>query len=190
VLDFGLAKAFNPGLATPSAPLVSNSPTLASPTVTIGGVILGTADYMAPEQARGKPVDKRADIWAFGVLLYEMITGRRPFHGETLSDTIASVLTGDPDLFGATSRHAARRPHADRTMPQRDPKLRLRDVGEARIVLSAPRAPFGNLRRGRPPVVSGGARRRVASAALVAIAILFAAARPLWVRAPSTDRPI
>ena len=192
VLDFGLAKALDPELATPSASLVSNSPTIASSPKTMGGVILGTAAYMAPEQARGKPVDKRADIWAFGVLLYEMITGRRPFHGETLSDTIASVLTGDPDF----SALPATTPHAVRTLIerclQRDPRLRLRDIGEARIVLSAP----GDAVRAS---ASGTVARRswwrgragLLGAALVAIAILFAAARPWWVRAPSTaDRPM
>jgi len=191
VLDFGLAKAMDPGPAMSSAPLVSGSPTVTSPTPTMGGVILGTAAYMAPEQARGKAVDRRADIWAFGVLLYEMITGRRPFRGETLSDTIASVLTCDPDL----SVIPAATPHAVRTLIerclQRDPKLRLRDIGEARIVLSAPgegsRAPMSSpaSRDSRWPVGAG-----VLGAALIAIAIFFAA-RLLWFRAPSAvDSPM
>ena len=138
VLDFGLAKAFDPGLATSTAGDVSSAPTMACPNVTMSGVILGTPSYMAPEQARGQPVDQRTDIWAFGVLLYEMISGRRPFNGETLSDTIAAVLTGEPDF----SAIPATTPYAIRTLIerclQRDPKVRLRDIGEARIVLSAP----------------------------------------------------
>ena len=95
VLDFGLAKA----LEAP-APAVGN-PSI-SPTLTIegtrAGMILGTAAYMAPEQARGKAVDKRADIWSFGVVLYEMLTGKQPFAGATVSDTLAAVLKTEPDL--------------------------------------------------------------------------------------------
>ena len=192
VLDFGLAKTLDPGLATSGPQRLSSSPTITSPMATMGGVLLGTAAYMAPEQARGKPVDKRADIWAFGVLLYEMITGRRPFHGETLSDTIASVLTGDPDV----SAIPADTPHAVRTLIerclQRDPKVRLRDIGEARIVLSAPVETAPASASG--PALSGSwwpGRAGLLGATLVAIAIVFAAARPLWFRASSTaDRPI
>jgi eukaryotic-like serine/threonine-protein kinase len=94
VLDFGLAKALL-GESAPGTPDLSASPTLSSPTV--AGVLLGTAAYMAPEQARGKAVDKRADIWAFGVVLFEMLTGRPMFEGETVSDTLAGVLTREPE---------------------------------------------------------------------------------------------
>src|SRR4029453_13931882 len=80
-----------------SPPAVSQSPTITSPAMTQLGVILGTAAYMAPEQARGKPVDKRADIWAFGCVLYEMLTGRRAFAGDDVSDVLASVLAREPD---------------------------------------------------------------------------------------------
>ena len=147
---------------------------------------------MPPEQARGKSVDKRADIWAFGVLLYEMIAGRRPFNGDTLSDTIASVLTADMDF----SAIPATTPYSIRTLLerclQRDPKVRLRDIGEARIALSAP---VEAARTSAAGPASRGSRRPARAwlfgAVLVAIAIVFAAARPLWLRAPSaTDRPI
>src|SRR5262245_61249220 len=98
VLDFGLAKpggAGGPGRAGDAL----NSPTLTGPaSLTMGGVILGTAAYMAPEQARGKPVDRRADIWAFGCVLYEMLTGRRAFPGEDVNETLASILAREPDL--------------------------------------------------------------------------------------------
>ena len=94
VLDFGLASVAQTSAGDSGNP--SNSPTLTiSPTS--AGMILGTAGYMSPEQARGKPVDKRADIWAFGVVLYEMLTGKRLFDGETISDTLAQVLTKEPD---------------------------------------------------------------------------------------------
>jgi len=94
-LDFGLAKAF-------TEPKETSANAEQSPTLTIGatevGVILGTAAYMAPEQAKGKSVDKRADIWAFGVVLYELLTGERLFKGEDVADTLAQVLTKTPDL--------------------------------------------------------------------------------------------
>src|SRR5262245_52024922 len=95
VLDFGLAKAYV-GDGASSAPDASHSPTVTK-TGSESGVILGTAAYMAPEQARGKRVDRRADIWAFGVVLFEMLTGTRLFHGETTSDTLAAVLKSEPD---------------------------------------------------------------------------------------------
>src|SRR5205814_6088770 len=93
VLDFGLAKAYD---ANPTSTTSSNSPTMASMAATNAGVILGTAAYMSPEQARGKTVDKRADIWAFGAVLYEMLTGQRAFPGEDLTDTLANVLKLEP----------------------------------------------------------------------------------------------
>jgi serine/threonine-protein kinase len=94
VLDFGLAKELD-GDATRSAVDVTQSPTLTAATGL--GVILGTAAYMAPEQARGKTADRRADIWAFGCVLYEMLTGRRAFEGESVTDTMAAILRGEPD---------------------------------------------------------------------------------------------
>ena len=99
VLDFGLAKAWSAssGSGPSSTPEVTQSPTLAY-SGTLAGVVLGTAAYMAPEQARGKGVDKRADVWAFGVVLWEMLTGRTMFVGETVTDVIAAVVTHDPDL--------------------------------------------------------------------------------------------
>ena len=108
VLDFGLAKAWagDGGVGTSSADL-SQSPTLAH-TGTAAGLILGTAAYMSPEQARGKPVDKRADIWAFGVVLYEMLTGRRLFAGETVSDMLAPCPAPGDRLDGAARGDAGR----------------------------------------------------------------------------------
>ena len=96
VLDFGLAKAWGGEPASGSAPDLSQSPTLAH-TGTAAGMILGTAAYMSPEQARGKTVDKRADVWAFGALLHELLAGRPLFTGETVSDVLAAVLTREPD---------------------------------------------------------------------------------------------
>jgi eukaryotic-like serine/threonine-protein kinase len=129
VLDFGLARVFE--AETRSGDL-SLSPTITQ-RATQAGVIMGTAAYMSPEQARGRSVDRRADIWAFGVVLYELLTGRRLFDGETVSDTIAAVLRSDPDwsaLPGATPP-AVRR--LLRRCLQRDPRRRLRDIGDARV---------------------------------------------------------
>jgi serine/threonine protein kinase len=94
ILDFGLAKAIEPISALSAG--VTTSPTITSPAMTQLGVILGTAAYMSPEQAKGRPADKRSDVWAFGCVLYEMLTGRRAFEGEDVSETLAAVLRGQP----------------------------------------------------------------------------------------------
>ena len=136
VLDFGLAKALEPGSGdrrSAESPNLANSPTITSPAMTMRGMILGTAAYMAPEQAKGKPVDKRADIWAFGCVLYEMLAGRRAFAGDDISTTLAAVLLKDPE-WGAlpASTPVALRRLLTRCLTK-DPKARLRDIGEARI---------------------------------------------------------
>jgi eukaryotic-like serine/threonine-protein kinase len=129
VLDFGLAKAFD---ASPVRGDLANSPTLAMDS-TRTGVIMGTAGYMSPEQAREEVVDRRADIWSFGVVFYELLTGRRTFEGQTLSCTLNSALTSDPDW----ARLPAGTPLAVRRLLERclqpDPKKRLRDIGDAWI---------------------------------------------------------
>ena len=118
VLDFGLAKSGGSQEITPDSPTMMPGTQL--------GMILGTAGYMSPEQARGKEVDKRADIWAFGVVLYEMVAGKRLFEGETVSDTLAAVLKEEPDLRlapGKTRRLLL-------ACLEKDPKRRLRDIGD------------------------------------------------------------
>jgi serine/threonine-protein kinase len=133
VLDFGLAKALDPAASSGSADAM-NSPTLTAQ-ATAAGIILGTAAYMSPEQARGRDADKRADVWAFGVVLFEMLTGSRLFQGETISDTLAAVLRQDipwpalPDSTPNEIRKLLRR------CLERDRKNRLHDVADARIVL-------------------------------------------------------
>ena len=144
VLDFGLAKAWAGDASgvgsAPSAPsALSQSPTLAN-TGTVAGVILGTAAYMSPEQARGRPVDKRADVWSFGVLLWEMLTGRQLFVGDTVTDVIAAVVTREPDLdaLPRATPPAVRRLIA--RCLRKDPRTRLPDVGAARLELQDVRA--------------------------------------------------
>lgn len=134
VLDFGLAKAFTGDASTPSGADFTQSPTLA-PNATQAGVILGTPAYMSPEQARGKPVDRRADIWAFGVVVYEMLTGSRLFAAGTFGDTLAAVLTTAPDwsLLPAGTPPSVRR--LLRRCLERDPRRRLGWIGGARLEL-------------------------------------------------------
>ena len=131
VLDFGLAKA----LDTSPDEDITNSPTMLMSSPTVPGVILGTAAYMSPEQARGKRVDRRTDIFAFGCLLYEMLSGERAFVGDTVSDTLASVLKESPDTGALPSDT----PPAIVTLLgrcfEKDPRRRLQDIGEARILL-------------------------------------------------------
>ncbi len=130
VLDFGLAKALE--VEATASSNVSDSPTLTA-AATQAGVIIGTAAYMSPEQARGKSVDRRADIWAFGCVLYEMLAGRQAFEGDTVSDTLAAVLKTEPDLSALPASTPARVRELLRRCLTKDPKRRLRDIGEARI---------------------------------------------------------
>ena len=109
--------------------------------MTAMGMILGTAAYMAPEQARGKIVDKRADIWAFGVVLFEMLTGGSPFHGDTVSDSVAAVLTRELDWRAIPQATPESVRVLLRRCLDRDPRRRLQAIGEARVVLENPGAP-------------------------------------------------
>ena len=185
VLDFGLAKLAESGAdlmrsaggAGPEGPAyISQAPTLASPAMmTSAGVILGTAAYMSPEQARGKTVDTRADIWAFGCVLYEMLTGKAAFGGETLTDIVAAVVTNEPDWAGLPANTpAAARALLGRCL-QKDPRRRLQHAGDARIEIEeaiaepAPRSQSANASRPTAPFA------RVipwATVALLALALL------------------
>jgi len=136
VLDFGLAKALEP--ATTGGVDMTHSPTITA-RATRAGIILGTAAYMAPEQAKGKAVDRRADIWAYGVVLYEMLSGRRLFDGETPSEVLAAVILKDPDMSALPASTPAHVRHLLARCLEKDPKQRLRDIGEARLALAEPR---------------------------------------------------
>ena len=112
---------------------MSQSPTITTPAMTHAGIILGTAAYMSPEQARGKTVDRRADIWAFGVVLFEMVTGRRAFEGDDIAITLAAVMMKEPDWRALpTPTPMALRRLLTRCL-KKDPKARMRDIGDARL---------------------------------------------------------
>ena len=171
VLDFGLAKALDePGGSGGSGRSggsggeeVLNSPTIMSPGNTMHGVILGTAPYMAPEQAKGKPVDRRVDIWAFGCVLFEMLTGGRAFGGETLSEVIAQLLEREPDwrLLPAKTPEPIRR-LLHRSL-EKDPRRRLDSAAAVRLdIEDALAQPWPDARSGKSadPRVSATRLRR------------------------------
>lgn len=165
VLDFGLAKI-------EAAPMEPDSPT-SPPVDTESGIIMGTPGYMAPEQARGKTVDKRADIWAFGAVLYQMITGRAPFEGETTAEMIAAVLQQEPDL----SRVPVQARHLIQRCLEKDPKRRLRDIGDAQWELDRIRQPIETHASSADHAVSS---RRTVLLLAVAILLGIAAGAFVW----------
>jgi Tol biopolymer transport system component len=184
VLDFGLAKAFDSGPASAGDPVTSPTLTMES---TRAGVILGTAAYMSPEQARGKPVDKRADIWSFGVVFYELLTGAKAFEGETISDTLAAVLRADLDW----NRLPADTPFGVRRLLQRclerDPNKRLRDIGDVWNDLDSDE----NRPAETAVVVAPPSRLRWVPWTIAALAILIAGAIAWeWLRAPEPPRAV
>ena len=174
VLDFGLAKAL--GLEAPEVDPM-NSPTLANDATRMG-MILGTAAYMAPEQARGKPVDRRADIWAFGVILFEMLTGRRAFEGDDASITLANVLKEDPDWQRLPSNLPPSINRLLRRCLEKDPRRRLSAIADARLELDEQEAPFAIA----PPTAASRRRPFAASAAaaLVGAMLLATAGYVFW----------
>jgi len=131
VLDFGLAKAME--VATGSSPNITQSPTITTPAMTQAGMILGTAAYMAPEQAKGRPADKRADIWAFGCVLYEILTGRRAFSGEDVAETLAHILTKEPDWLALPASTPIPIRRLLRRCLEKDRRRRLADAADARL---------------------------------------------------------
>ena len=206
VLDFGLAKLLPGPAAFDSAqareaghysgsagaehndrsPALTVSPTITTPAMTMAGVILGTAAYMSPEQAKGRPADKRSDIWAFGCVLFEMLTGKRPFDGDDVSDTLAAVLRAEPDW----SALPAATPRGVRTLLRRclekDRKRRLADAADARLELDdgsldAPAA--------APLAKPSSARRAITVIMGIVIASVLTSA-VWWGARPRTEAPI
>ena len=179
VLDFGLAKALDP--ARPQS-----GDALDSPTITAGatqlGMVLGTAAYMAPEQAKGKPVDKRADIWAFGCVLYEMLTGRRTFAGEDVSDTLAFVITKEPEWSALPAETPAPLRRLLRRCLEKDRKRRLADISDARLELDEALTPEPHVSVPAAPVSQRPGWRRAAPWAVAMAAVLaLIATLVMWV---------
>jgi eukaryotic-like serine/threonine-protein kinase len=180
ILDFGLAKALEGDTAAKDP---SSSPTM-SRMATQAGIILGTAAYMSPEQAKGKAVDRRADIWAFGCVLYEMLTGKKPFEGETTTDILAAVVRAEPDWSQLPSSTPSPIRNLLTRCLKKDAKQRLQAIGEARIALEQmasgeiPESP------GSPAAMAAPATaplwRRVTPWALAAIAVLAAVAAVVY----------
>ena len=171
VLDFGLAKAVS---GDGSSPDVTSSPTLTARS-TEAGIILGSAAYMSPEQARGKPVDKRADIWAFGALLYEMLSGRRAFGGETVSDTLAAVLMTEPDWTALPADTPGNVRKVLRRCLERDRGRRLHDIADARLELDEAPEPMllaGAASTPAPARLPSGLRARLPTALAALFALL------------------
>jgi Tol biopolymer transport system component/tRNA A-37 threonylcarbamoyl transferase component Bud32 len=192
VLDFGLAKALDNASDSGTA---SMSPTLTTP-ATLAGTILGTAAYMSPEQAKGKPADRRVDIWAFGCVLFEMLTGARPFKGDGISETLASVIMGAPAMEQLPERLPPGILRLVNRCLEKDPQRRLRDIGEARFLIeetlagraegtaAEPEAGASSSLRGVPVILTAGIA--LAAAILAAGVIIFTGS---WF-APTTRRPV
>ena len=192
VLDFGLAKALEAGSVAAAgsgaatSPALANSPTLTAAHATALGVILGTAAYMAPEQARGGAVDRRADVWAFGVVLHEMVAGRRLFAGETVSDTLAGVLRDDIALDALPPGTPPELRRLLRRCLERNPRARLRDMAEARVALDLATAelaaPAPRPAVAAQPHARGGAARLLAALPWALVAALAGALLWLFLR--------
>ena len=194
VLDFGLAKGSEAWAArsgssggTGALAELSESPTMMP--ATVQGVLLGTAPYMSPEQARGKPVDKRTDIWAFGCVLYEMLAGHPAFQGETATDAIAAILEREPDLTAMPASVPASIRHLVQRCLQKDSRRRMRDMGDLRFELDALQDAGAD--DGRPKAAN---RRRelawLAAGAILAAVAVGGAWRFSFARTPTVARDI
>jgi len=196
VLDFGLAKAMDAGGGASHD--MTNSPTITSPAMmTRAGVILGTAAYMSPEQAKGKAVDKRTDIWAFGCVLYELLTGQRAFAGDDVTDLVVAVMTKEPDWSRVPPATPPRIIDLLKRCLKKSPRERLHDVADARLdiedAIAAGAVDAGAARVTGGPVTRGIASRmlkaeRLAWLAFALIVAVIAGASPLF--RPPSDQPL
>ncbi len=194
VLDFGLAKALDPssgaGTSAMNSPTLTDFATRLRPGGEVGtqlGMILGTAAYMAPEQARAKAVDRRADIWAFGVVLFEMLTGRRAFPGDDVSDVLASVLKSDPAWAAVPAGTPPSVQRLLRRCLEKDPRKRLSAIGDARLDLDE----NDQLAEAGPAVPAPPSSRRSRFSrlwpAIAGVAITAVIAAVLWIASPGSD---
>ena len=188
VLDFGLAKAMEP--AAGSSPSMSMSPTLTTPAMTQAGMILGTAAYMSPEQARGKIVDKRADVWAFGAVLFEMITGTRAFEGEDIADTLSNVMKVEPNWQKVPASTPPRVVQVMRACLQKYPKQRMDSAQGVRLALEG--AFETAVPQAAAPVPATPPRprwRRALPVAATAVVMSAIAAAATWTLKPAPPTP-
>jgi len=193
VLDFGLAKLAGPpdggayvrdGSGVPLQPDLTASPTVVSPNVTSVGIILGTAAYMAPEQAKGKAADKRSDIWAFGCILFEMLAGRRAFDGDDVSEMLAAVIKGEPHWSALPSSTPTATRRLLRRCLERDPRRRLHDIADARLELEEQEPP------GVASVVASQSRYRVAIPLAIVLVCSALTAAIVWALKPVPSAPL
>jgi eukaryotic-like serine/threonine-protein kinase len=188
LLDFGLAKAIERSDGTAVAD-VTNTPTLTSPARTMQGMILGTAAYMAPEQAKGKPVDQRADIWAFGCVLFEMLTGQRAFGGDDVTDTITSVLRDTPDLSKLPAEVPPHVRSALQSCLEKDAQRRWRSIGDVQLLLGG-QVDLG-VAASAPSSTRSAAGWRMKAALVFLTALTIAlAVTVMIVRRPAGARPV
>ena len=195
ILDFGLAKALEAEATGGSR--ASISPTLTTPAATRLGVILGTASYMSPEQAKGKNVDRRTDNWSFGCILYEMLAGHRPFGGEGVSEVLAAVIMSPVNFQDLPPAVPARVRQLVRRCLEKDPRRRLRDIGEARFVLEEILSGAGEEAPTTPgaagvAMAARGSKARLVAVALgaAAVAALGTAAALMFLSAPPEGSPV
>ena len=191
VLDFGLAKAIARAESGASAGVlagVTASPTLMSPaTMTSAGAILGTPAYMAPEQVRGRPLDHRADIWAFGCVLFEMLAGRRAFDGEEVSDVLANVLKSDPRWHALPSATPPIVQRLLRRCLEKDPRERLQAIGDARLEIREALNSAAHREAAAPSVAQRSSAARVGSIAVASVATALIVGAATWMLKPETD---
>ena len=186
VLDFGLAKALDPAAASRASGSgrdLANSPTITTPAMTMRGAILGTAAYMSPEQAKGRAVDKRADVWAFGCVLYEMLAGKQAFAGEDVTDTLTAVLRDTPDWNALPAATPAPIRTLLRRCIEKDPRKRTPHMAMARIEIDDVLSGGGNHLAAGPSPQSTLRRRRSRTpewVLIAAIGLLVAAATGYW----------
>jgi eukaryotic-like serine/threonine-protein kinase len=185
VLDFGLAKALEPAMSVCAD--ADASPTVTSPALTRIGVLLGTAAYMSPEQAKGRPADKRSDVWAFGCVLYEMVSARRAFDGEDVSDTIAAVLRGEPDWTALPANLSPAIVALIRGCLDKDRRRRIGDLSTARFIIDigdhaaavVPPLPESRIRRAIPAVLAATTAAAIAAFATWTLMRVPAPSQPL-----------
>ena len=190
VLDFGLAKAMGPpeggryaqdGRSVRLQPDLTDAATITTPAMTQAGMILGTAAYMSPEQARGKVVDKRCDIWAFGCVLFEMLSGRQPFAGDTVSETLAEVMKSEPPWQALPASLPANLDRLIRRCLVKDPRQRIRDVGDVRLALEGAFEAAAVPTAAVAVVPQPASWRRVAAVAGVVLVVAAGTGAAVWV---------